>query len=107
MMTVIPLTSSPAQRFAIALEGQTVTMFLRYQSLIDAWVLAIEREGVMIASGLRLVMGTDLLRAFNFGLGGIFLFAAEEPGVHPGRDDLETRVQMIHVTEAEIAAIST
>ena len=104
-MTIIPVTSDPAQSFEITLEGQTVTLTLNYQTLSDGWVLGIEREGEPILVGQRLVMGTDLLRAHNFGLGGIFLFAAEESGTDPGRTDLDDRVQIVHVTEAEIAAI--
>ncbi len=104
-MTIIPVTSEPAQSFEIALEGQTVTMTLDYQTLSDGWVLGISREGLPLLSGQRLVMGTDLLRAHNFGLGGIFLFAAENPGKDPGRTDFDDRVQIVHVTEAEIEAV--
>lgn len=103
-MTIIPVTNEPSQKFNIVLEGQTVTLFVRYQTLIGGWILDIEREGVTILQGQRFVMGTDMLRAHNFGLGGIVLFAAEDPGIDPGRDDFEDRVQIIHVTEAEIAA---
>ncbi|MEE9382841.1 MAG: hypothetical protein V3V08_05445 [Nannocystaceae bacterium] len=100
------MTDEPSQSFQIDLEGETVTLTLRYQTLPDDWLLGIEREDEPILEGQRLVMGTDLLRAHNFGLGGIVLFAAEEPGKDPGRNDLEDRVQIVHLTEAEIAAIS-
>lgn len=105
-MTIIPVTSEPSQTFEIVLEGQTVTLTFKYQTLSDDWLLGIAREDEPILEGQRLVMGTDMLRAHNFGLGGILLFAAEEPGKDPGRNDLEDRVEIVHVTEAEIAAIS-
>lgn len=105
-MTRIPVTNAPSQRLTIVLEAQTVILFLRFESLTDSWLLSIEREGVTILAGQRLVMGTNLLRAHNFGLGGIILFAADEPGRAPGRDDLVDRVAILHATEAEIAAVS-
>ena len=103
-MTIIPVTNEPSQKFNLVLEGQTVTLFLKYQTLIGGWILDIERDGAPILHGQRLVMGTDMLRAHNFGIGGIVLFAAEDPGRDPGRNDFEDRVQIIHVTEAELAA---
>ena len=105
MTTTIPVRSTPAHSFTIVLEGQTVAMSFRYETLIDGWIMTIERGDEVLVAGRRCVMGTDLLRAFNLGLGAIILFAVEDPGREPGRDDWDSRVKMLHFTEAERVAI--
>jgi len=105
-MQVIPLSSAPAQRFTVILEGKTITIFVRYEALRDGWVMSLEHEGEMLLSGQRLVMGTDMLRSHNFDIGGFFCAAVENPGVPPGRNDFGDRVTLVHITEAERAAVS-
>ena len=103
-MIEIPLTQAPSQRFTIILEGDTVTFLIQWESLRQGWVMSLEREQVTILSGQRLVMGTDLLRAYNLGIGGLVMSAVEQPGVPPGRNDFGERVTMLHFTESEIAS---
>lgn len=107
-MFIIPLTTDPAQRFTAVMEGSTVAFELRWLHLADVWAMDLSIDGVDLLHGQRLVMNLDMLEAHNFNIGGLLCYAAEEAGRRPGREELGIRVQLVHLTQAELdgAAIS-
>lgn len=126
-MELLPTTSSAsAYTYTVTLESESIVMRFRYMVLSDKWVMSMERDGVPILTGQRVVMGTDMLSAHNFNLGSLFVFdprltgiigehsnehafgAALDPGKDPGRNDLGDIVFLIYATEADkLAAVST
>jgi len=121
-MTIMPIGTGIAQQYTFTMEGKTIIVHLRYVVLTDKWLISLERDGVTILAGQRLVMGTDLLSAHNFKLGSIFLFDNRlegilgdhstehafgelgDPGQDPGRNELGDTILLIHASEAEKSA---
>ncbi len=101
-MFIIPTSSAPAQRFTVVMEGSTVAFVLRWLHLADVWAMDLSIDGVELIHGQRLVMFLDLLEAHNFAIGGLFCYAAEEEGRRPRREELGSRVQLVHLTQAEL-----
>src|SRR5690242_12462137 len=64
------------QQFGAILNLRRVTLRLRYNPTADRWAfnLAIDDEPVL--HGRRIVFGTDLLAAYDFGIGAIFAYPA-------------------------------
>ncbi len=106
-MTIIPVGLAASQVFSMILETRKVTIRLVYIALLDRWTIDLDRDEVTILSGQRLVTGIDMLGAYNFKLGALFCIAGDGPGDDPGRNDFEERLQLIHVSEDEIEAVST
>lgn len=105
-MIEIAISNDAAQIFTVTFEDEQLTFRIRHLNLPDRWNLCIERDGVPLLEGQRMVVGTDLFGSFNFKLGGLYCVDSEQTGIDPGRFDLGTRVRLIHISEAEIAAIS-
>ncbi len=103
-MRLFPVSDNDLQTFTMPMEGQTIRVTLRWIRRTGYWSMDLARDGADILRGQRIVMGTNLLRAHNFGIGGILAVASVNDGEDPGRDDLGSRVQLVHVSEAEIAA---
>ena len=126
-MIILPVNkTTTTQRFVFTMERESITVFLRFNVLADRWSISLERAGVTILAGQRLVIGTSLLSSHNFKLGELFLFDARltdvlathstehafhdlgDPGADPGRTELDDTIQLIYASEAELdAAIST
>lgn len=105
-MRILPVSPAANQAFSLIMEQRRINFELRYQPLLDRWSLTLSEGGVVFLGAQRLTTGTDLLRPFNFNLGGLFCKDTSGEGVDPGRDDFESRVQLLHVSEAELEAIS-
>jgi len=121
-MIIMPVGTATAHRYTFEMEGQPVTVFLRYNLLADRWTISLELDGVTILAGQRLVLGTDLLSSHNFELGMLFLYDDRltgilgghstehafhdlgDPGQDPGRAELGDTVVLVHMTEAEKSA---
>lgn len=102
-MREVPLTNSPKQRLVFEMEGEDIVITVRYRTLTAVWDFALERAGVVILAGQRILLGTELLRAHNFRLGALFAVDRSESDRDATREDLGSRVVLVHASEAELA----
>lgn len=90
------------QKFATTLNNRRVSMRLRHNPTNDRWSLDFSIDGEAVLHGRRIVSGSDLLAAFNLGIGAIF--ALPEGDDLPGRTQLpQGRVKLYHATSEELS----
>lgn len=104
-MKEITITDDPDQRFSVTLNGRRVTFRFRYNPTWDRWTFDLARDDVPVIYGRRVVVGVDMLRAFNLGLGAL-VARAMTPGAVPDRYGLPRRsVRLYSVTQEDLDAI--
>jgi hypothetical protein len=93
------------QQFGAILDDRRVTMRLRYNTVSERWSLDLSIDDLPVMVGRRLVVGVDLLEAFNFGIGVMFVLPIEtKPDAPPNRENLpDGIVKLYHATDAEVA----
>ncbi|RIY00219.1 hypothetical protein D3218_13115 [Aureimonas flava] len=98
------ITDLPDQQFTVILNGRRCTIRLRYNVSADRWMMDLSIDEAPVLTGRKLVLDTDLLAPFDFGLGTIFLSDLGS-GAQPDRKALpEGRVRMFHATAEEMTA---
>lgn len=104
-MVEIRIIDAADQLFAAILDGQRVTMRLRYNVTTERWSFDLALDERWVLMGRRIVLGADLLEAFSFGIGAIFAADPSGQGREPGRHELHKGlVRLYHMTEVEAAA---
>lgn len=108
-MKRIPFTGYPRERITTSIEGRTISMRIRYSSESEAWHLDLAEtqpgtDETPLLSGRRITLGNDLLRGLSLGLGALYAIDTTGSGVDPGAGDLGSRVQIYHLTDAELEA---
>ena len=95
------------QQFGVVLNGQRVTMRLRYNGTSDRWSFDLSVDDLPVLYGRRIVTGVDLLLPFDFGLGIIFaLPVSPDDMVEPGRRELvDGTVGFYHTTAEEVESL--
>lgn len=100
-MNAFRISDHADQRFDAILNGQRVSIRLRWNGFIGRWCFDLAVSSTPVLHGRRVVSGVDLLSAFNFGLGLIFTSGSTAPGY----DELvDGAVKLFHATEAEYQA---
>jgi hypothetical protein len=76
----IPASNKQQQRFVIALAGVDFGMRLHWCAPMRAWVLDIsDANGTLLAAGLPLITGADLLAQFAYlGFGGRLIVQSDD-----------------------------
>lgn len=98
------VTDAADQQFTAIFDGRRATIRLRYNVTANRWMLDLSIDDAPVLVGRRLVLDRDILAAFDFGIGAIFV-STNDPTAEPGRDELPGRiVRLYHATEAEVAA---
>ena len=103
-MREFPIMDHADQQFTAILGNRRATIRLRYNVTANRWMMDLAIDDAWVLTGRRLVLNRDVLAAFNFGIGAIFVHTFKD-GVEPGRTELPGGlVRMYHATEAEMAA---
>lgn len=103
-MIEFPVLDEADQQFGAILGDRRVTIRLRYNGTTDRWSFDLSIDDLPVLRGRRIVLGADLLDAFDFGIGAIFAYPAVE-GAIPDRAGLPAgRVKLYHATDEDIAA---
>lgn len=104
-MIELPVIDAADQEFSVVLLNRRATFRLRYAPFSDRWSLDLSLDDEPVLHGRRIVLGVDLLAAFNFGIGHLVAATAQEGGTAaPGRDELpDGVVRLYHFTDADIA----
>ena len=97
------ISNQADQKFATILNNKRVSFRFRYNPKIDRWSFDLSLDGKAILHGRRVVPGADLLAAFNFGIGKIFVHSVT--GADPNRNNLpDAIVNIYQVSEEEYDA---
>lgn len=105
-MIVFSITDAPDQKFATVLNGRRASVRLRYNPSTDRWSFDLSIDGRAVLHGRRIVPGTDLLAAYNFGIG--IIFGIGDYDAAPNRQNLPNgSFQLYHTTDAELAALQS
>lgn len=103
-MREIILTDAPDQELTTILNGQRCALRFRYNVSIGRWSFDLKIRDAMVLHGQRIVLDTDLLAKYEFGVGKLAAFDWEDAGNLPDRQALpQRRVRLFHMTEDEIA----
>jgi len=108
-MTEIPLlTGEPSPSLRVDLEGELYNFRITYNERLNAWALDLsDVDAVALASGVLLVVGVDLLNAYNLNIGGLFMVEVGTTGGDAGADNLGDVYKLIHLTAQELEDVST
>lgn len=108
-MIEIPVADAADQEFSVVLAKRRATFRLRYAPFSDRWSLDLSLDDVPVLHGRRIVIGVDLLAAFDFGIGHLMAAQAQEGGTdQPGRSQLPNGVvRLYHFTDADLAAVTS
>lgn len=103
---VLPMPSSPSETQRVSLDGTEYSVVWRWNGRDEHWTVSFNAvDGTPLTSGLRVVIGFDLLipvSNVDAPRGELFFFDlstsdAETAGIDPGIDDLGDRVQGFYV----------
>lgn len=98
----------PALRFRTLLEGAWYGFRLAYNTRLQAWYLDVEGDdGSPLVNGLRVAVGTDMLRPFGdtrLPPGQLFAVDVEGQGRDPWRYGLSGPIQLRYRTLADVEA---
>lgn len=83
----ITVTDDEMQRLDTFLNGKSISLAFNYNSFSDRWSFDLWIAGELVLTGRRLILGANLLRPFDFGLGSLHVFDWVE-GSKPGRKEL-------------------
>lgn len=102
-MIEFSITDEPDQRFSTILNGRRVTIRIWYAVFNDRWSFDVSIDDEPVLHGRKMVSGVDLLKAFNFDIGVMFVYS--EKSAEAGRDEFVNGVVgFFHSTEEELNA---
>ena len=103
-MIRFPIADAADQQFAQVINNQRVTFRLRWNLTSGFWSIDLGIDDVPVLTGLRVVLGIDLLGAYDLGLGRVFALPYKTDA-KPGREELPSGdVRIYHASEDEIEA---
>jgi hypothetical protein len=109
MAVKIPLRALPAYTQDVSLEGSAYKFRVKLNYRGQYYTLDIlTKEGVDIVTGMKLALNAQLLRAHpGLGLPPGELFVLDVSGSNDviAGDDIQDRIELTYLTEAELAAI--
>lgn len=89
MIAELPFTNSPAQKVIVQLGEVKYSFFVKWNGL-GFWTMDI---GDLIV-GIPLLLGTELLEPYNFGIGRMIVVDDSGQGLDAGIDDLGNRIKV-------------
>lgn len=112
MSTIIPLTSAPSSIFEITLNDRVITMQTKYNArgsgitrTVPYWTIDLTEGQLNLAIGLALVLGVDILRQLNLGIGEIIMVDLTSTHTEATSETLGTDVVMLYTTPDELEAL--
>jgi hypothetical protein len=97
MLSEIQVTSDPGQIFSLVVDGQKVSLRLRYNTHSERFSMDLSIDETPRLTGRKVVTNVDLLKPFDFGIGSIFAAAPDGSPVKPTIDAFAARqVRLYH-----------
>lgn len=95
------LSDSADQKFSTIISRRRVTLRVRYNHTSERWSFDLALDGDYILHGRRIVLNTDLIGPFDFGIGALFAYSDNRDS--PSRHELvDGRVCIFHATKEEL-----
>lgn len=107
----IPIsTPTPIFRQRTNLDGAEYVLDIQWNGRLGRWTMALlDQEEAQLRGGITLVEGSDILGPnrtdSRFPPGRLVVVDREAKGKDPGFDDFGTRVVLVYLDAAELAAI--
>lgn len=98
------ITDAADQEFTVLVAGKRCAFRFRYNTTSDRWTFDLSIQEVSVLVGRRVVLGVDLLAAFDFGIGAVFAVDYEEKGNAPDRASLPARRVRVYQHDGEVPA---
>ena len=102
MAQEIILTSDGSQTFTIVLDGVNYSFTVSFNTRMGVWRANIATEGVILANGVTLVGGVDIVKQYTFILENLFMVNLNDPKVDATGDNLGTDVKLFKLTPEEV-----
>lgn len=101
-MIEFPIVDTADQQFGVVLNDRRVTIRIRYNPTTDRWSFNLSIDDQPVLYGRRIVLGVDLLKAFDFDIGVIFALPTVD-GNLPDRAGLPAGLVRIYsASDAEV-----
>lgn len=106
MIRELPLSSDPAQVFAMQIDDAKYIVDVRYNDRSGVWTLDLYESATqaLIVASLPLVIGQDLLEPYNFSIGSLLCVDTTGQGINAGADELGSRVKVYWASPDEVVA---
>jgi hypothetical protein len=109
VITLPTRTDSDYYDFEIELDGRSYVLTFNWNGRDSSWYFSIaDNAGTPLLSGRKLALGAPFLRRFadaRLPPGELRLFDTTGKDVEAGRNDLGSRVLLVYVPAAELAAL--
>lgn len=107
MSLVIPFRDLAAFRESVSLDGEIFILEFQYNTRGDYWSLFVySKEGTPLLMGVKIVIDFELIQRYgtrNLPAGEIYGIDVTETVEKIGRRDLLDLVELVYLTEAELA----
>ena len=109
-MNTIPFKTFPAFSEIVSLDRTSYLLTFSWNWRGQFWTMRVaRRDGTVIAGGIKLVLNYELIStypALDLPPGFMFPIDPGEPNVVSiGRDDMGVNVDLVYMSEAEVAAL--
>lgn len=102
-MIEIPIIESVAQELVVPFGSVKYRLELKYNDRSQLWTIGIIEEAtkVVLIQGLALVLGQELLKPYNFGIGKLMVNDNRSRGIDADYDDFNDNCSLIWIGEDE------
>lgn len=106
MIVELPLTSDPSQSFTVQLGDVKYYVAARYNDRNGVWTLDLSDDATRqpIITGMAIVLGVDLLDAYNLGIGRLIAVDGSSMSEDATASDLGVRVALYWLSPDEVLA---
>lgn len=104
MIAEIPLESVPAQSFVTTLDEIAIRFTIKWNDRSGVWTMDLfdNVTNDPLLYSIPLVLGQDLLEAYNLNIGAIIMVDTANQGIDAGVNDLGYRVKMYWLSMDEL-----
>lgn len=104
---IIPISLNTSQRFEITLQDGDFELRIDYMEVAKVWIMNVTKDDVLLVNGLRLVLGTDLMRPFDFKIGKWEMSNITDGVTDATVDDIGVDVLLLYTPEADLAELTS
>ncbi len=107
MMIEMPIEAVPAQSFTVQLTENKYKLDIQWNDRGQYFTMSISEDvtGAVVAYGLPLVLGQDVLFPYNFGIGSFIMVDTSNRGQEATVENFGTRLKLCWFSEDEKDAI--